>query len=139
MPATKPLRPGEAERTQGTMSSLEPSPSTQLGFPLPGAGSSPALRPAVRRSLTRLGEQTLLRVGQVHADGLIVAELCREIDRLTQVAMSGHTMLCKWRDVQAGSDPLLADELRFFTDVSRLGKGELIANTIASFQRRGCS
>jgi hypothetical protein len=48
-------------------------------------------------------------------------------------------MLNHFRDVLAHGDPFAADELKFFTDMARLGKGEIIADTIDSFCRESRS
>ena len=71
----------------------------------------------------------------VQAEGLVQGEKLREIDHLSREAMSGQAMLAGWRNTLAQGDPFLADELKFFTDVARMGKGEIIADTIDSFCR----
>ena len=90
---------------------------------------------STNRGLARLEDRTLLRIAGVQAEGMVQAEKCRELDSLTREAMTGHAMLRRWSDTLAASDPFLADELKFFTDMSRLGKGEIIADTIDSFCR----
>ncbi len=87
------------------------------------------------RGLARLEEQTLLRMAGVQAEGMVQTEKLREIDTLAREAMTGHAMLRQWGDTLAAGDPFLADELKFFTDTARLGKGEIIADTIGSFCR----
>jgi len=87
------------------------------------------------RELARLEERTLQRMAAVQAEGWVQTEKLHEVDHLTREAMSGHAMLRRWADTLAGSDPFLADELKFFTDTARLGKGEIIADTIDSFCR----
>lgn len=46
-------------------------------------------------------------------------------------------MLRHWADTLSGPDPLLADELKFFTDIARMGKGEILADTISDFCNEG--
>ena len=87
------------------------------------------------KALTRIGENTLIRMAEVQADGIVQGEKVREIDRLTEKAMSGQAMLARWRQVLAGQDIELYDELRFFSDVARMGKGEVLASTIDCFNR----
>ena len=76
-----------------------------------------------------------MRIAGVQAEGMVQTEKLREVDSLTREAMTGHAMLRQYSDTLAGNDPFLADELKFFTDMSRLGKGEIIADTIGSFCR----
>jgi hypothetical protein len=78
---------------------------------------------------------TSMQVAQVRSRAIVQAEKMTEIDRLTEHAMAGQAMLSRWRTVLAQGDPFLEDELKFFTDVARLGKGEIIADTIQDFSR----
>ncbi len=87
------------------------------------------------RDLQRLEHRTSMRVASVQAEGMVQTEKLQEVDVLTREAMTGHAMLRRWSDTLAAGDPFLADELKFFTDTARLGKGEIIADTIDSFCR----
>ncbi len=89
------------------------------------------------RALTNLEERTLLRFADVQAEGFVAVEKTKEIDRLTREAASGHAMLLRWCDTLAAGDPFVADELKFFTDIARMGKGEIIADTIDTYCREG--
>jgi hypothetical protein len=100
-------------------------------------GVSNGLSRRTERTLSRLSDHTLVAIAEVQAEGLVQNERLHEIDRLARSAMTGQAMLAKWRDTLAAGDPFLTDELRFFTDVARMGKGEVIANTIDCFTR-GC-
>ncbi len=44
-------------------------------------------------------------------------------------------MLSKYSAVLAQNDPFLADELKFFSDMARLGKGEIIADLVTDYCR----
>lgn len=90
---------------------------------------------ATQRDLARLERQTIVRTALVQAEGIVQTEKLHEIDHLAREAMSGHAMLRGWADTLAAGDPLLADELKIFTDAARLGKAEVIADTIDSFCR----
>jgi hypothetical protein len=87
------------------------------------------------RELQRLESRTLVRLADVQADGIVQGEKLHEIDNLTREAMSGQAMLARWRDTLSAGDPFVADEMRFFSDVARMGKGEIIASTIDCFNR----
>lgn len=89
------------------------------------------------RTLTNLQERTLLRVADVQAEGYVAVEKTKEIDRVAREAMSGQAMLRKWADVLSTGDPTIAADLLFFTDMAKLGKGEIIADTVDSFCREG--
>ena len=89
------------------------------------------------RTLISLEEQTLVRSAGAQATSLVQTVKLHEIDFLAREAMSGHAMLRHWADTLSGPDPMLADELRFFTDVARMGKGEILADTISDFCNEG--
>ncbi len=107
-------------------------------------------RPPVRLSLERLPRptaralatiehRTIVRMAAVQAEGLVQNEKLKEVDSLTREAMAGQALLARWRDSLAAGDPFVADELRFFTDMARLGKGEVLADTIDTFCRESRS
>lgn len=102
---------------------------------VPRAATSAAPLRRVNRQVARVEERTLLRLAAVQGEGLVQAEKLREVDHLTREAITGHAMLRQWADTLAAGDPFLADELKFFTDTARIGKGEIIADTIDSFCR----
>jgi hypothetical protein len=89
--------------------------------------------------LAAVEHRTVVRVASVQAEGLVQTVKLHEVDSLTREAMSGQALLRRWSDTLAQGDPFMADELRFFTDMARLGKGEIIADTIDSFCRESRS
>lgn len=103
---------------------------------------SPAMEPragvvvtrATQRSLIRIGERTVVRQAEVIAESTVSQHKLREVDRLAEEAMTGHAMLSRWSAVLAGDDLILADELRFFKDSARLGKGQMLADAIDQFR-----
>lgn len=119
------------------MPNVERYASTTSSLALPTTGSALSRREQLRarRELTQLESQTLQRMAAVQAEGMVQADKCREIDHLGRVAMTGQAMLVKRADTVASGDQLLRDELKFFTDVCRMGKGEVIADTIDSYCR----
>jgi hypothetical protein len=88
-----------------------------------------------RRQLTRLEEGTLLRIAEVHADGIVQSEKMDEIDHLARQAKSGQAMLRKWADTLSRGDPLLRDELQHFADMASSGKQLILADAIEHFSR----
>jgi len=89
------------------------------------------------RALIALEQQTVVRAAAVQAHAIVQNEKLHEIDHLTREAMSGQALLNQWAGTLAHGDPFLADELKFFTDVARMGKGEIIADTISDFCQEG--
>jgi hypothetical protein len=87
------------------------------------------------RALGILDRQTLVRLAIVHAEGLVQAEKLREIDYLAREAMTGQALLRRWADTLAAGDPLMADELRVFGDLAKVGKADVMADTIESYCR----
>jgi hypothetical protein len=82
------------------------------------------------RALEALDHRTLLRTANIQSDGFVQAEKLREIDRLTVTAMNGQAYLRGYGSHLAGDDLSAIDDMRFFTDMAKLGKGEIIATTI---------
>ena len=107
------------------------------------AERSPAIRRGSRlparteRALDSIEERALLRSAGVRAASLVQAVKLHEIDFLSREAMSGQAMLRQWADTLSGTDPVVAEELSFFVQVARVGKGEVLADTIASFCEEG--
>jgi hypothetical protein len=91
------------------------------------------------RALGNIEHNTFVRVAQVQAEGLVQSEKVREIDHVGRQAMTGQAMLRRWADTLATGDPFLADELKFFTDVARIGKGEVMADMIDTYCRESRS
>jgi len=121
------------------MSNLVPKSSTTEVVPSVGVGLS-ALAGTDRRTsraLSTVQRNTLVRMASVQAHAIVQNEKLHEIDRLTREAMSGQAMLSRWAATLAQGDPFLAGDLKFFTDVAKMGKGEIIADTISDFCREG--
>lgn len=87
------------------------------------------------RALAAEEHRTVVRVAGVQAEAIVQTEKLHEIDHLTREAMTGQALLCKWRDTLAAGDPFVADDLRFLSDIAKLGKGEIIVNTISVYCR----
>lgn len=102
---------------------------------VPSARSAAAMVPAgtrlpkaAERAIARIEGETAVRATLVRAEAIITGEKMDETDYLIWKAMSSHAMLRGLASNLAGDDPGLMDDMRFFTDMSRLGKGELIAS-----------
>lgn len=91
------------------------------------------------RTLATVQERAIVRMAVVQAEGLVQAEKVKEIDAVTREAMTGQALLHSWANTLAHGDPFLADELKFFTDIARLGKGEVIADLVDTFCRESRS
>lgn len=89
------------------------------------------------RALANIERNTLVRMASVQGHAIVQNEKLHEIDRLSREAMSGQAMLSQWAATLAQGDPFLADELKFFRDLARMGKGEIIADTISDFCQEG--
>lgn len=88
-----------------------------------------------RRELARLESETITRIARTQSTGIVQAEKVHELDNLSREAMTGQALLARHRDAISGGDVILNDELRYFSDLARVGKGEVIADTIAAFCR----
>ena len=89
------------------------------------------------RSLAAVERQTLARIASIRGHAMVQVEKLHEIDRLAREAMTGQAMLNRWGSTLAAGDPFVADELRFFSDIAKLGKGEIIADTVSSYCQEG--
>jgi hypothetical protein len=109
------------------MSSLE---RLQPGGSARSARGSGLVR-QTNRVLGNLEHETVVRMAQVQSEGYVHCEKVREVENLTQAALTGHTLLAKWRDTLAGPDPVLHDELTFFLNISRVAQAEIIADAVS--------
>jgi hypothetical protein len=98
-----------------------------------------AARPDRRTAwvLVTVERKTQTRVARIRGHAIVQTEKLHEIDHLTREAMTGQALLSRWAATLAQDDPFLADDLKFFADVARLGKGEVIADTISDFCQEG--
>ena len=108
------------------------SPSSSL---VGGSVGGSMLSRRTQRCLASIQERTLLQLARVQAEGLVQSDKVRELDHLGVAAMNGQALLRRHGDVLAGGDPFIAEDNRFFTDMIKLGKGEIIADTIRDFAR----
>jgi hypothetical protein len=89
------------------------------------------------RALAHIERQTRIRMADVQGHAMVQTEKVHEIDRLTCEAMGGQAMLNQWAATLAQGDPFLADDLKFFRDIAKMGKGEIIADTVSDFCQEG--
>jgi hypothetical protein len=89
------------------------------------------------RAVAAAHHRTAARLAEVHGESIVATEKIHAIDWLAREAMLGHTVLVRFQHVLASDDPILQDELRFYVDLARLGKGEVIAQTVDRFSREG--
>jgi hypothetical protein len=115
-------------------SPLERRSSTSSLVGSGGMGLTPVSR-RTGRALSALEERTLVRAAAVQGESYVQVEKTKALDNLAREAMSGQAMLAKWAQTLAAGDPFVADELKFFSDLARMGKGEIIADTIDTFCR----
>jgi hypothetical protein len=114
------------------MSNLIPSQRDRVVI---GGGAAGRMPRQTIRALDAVGHRTLVRMAQVQGEGLVQGAKTREIDHLARTAMGGQAMLRSWGDTLAHGDLFLADDMRFFADMAKMGKGEIIADTIDTYCR----
>jgi hypothetical protein len=90
---------------------------------------------AVSRQLSGLERETIISQARVHAAGVVQTAKLDEVDRLSRTAMSGQALLARWSAVLADGDAFVADDLKLFTELAKMGKAEIIADTITGFSR----
>jgi hypothetical protein len=120
------------------MSNIERSPARRVVARPVSAGTLGERRQVNRtgRVLAAIDHNTIVRSANVQSEGFVQAEKLREVDRLAHTAMSGQAFLKGWGNHLAGDDLGAIDDMRFFTDLAKLGKGEIIADAIDSFRCR---
>jgi hypothetical protein len=91
------------------------------------------------RALAVVEHTTLVRLARVQAESIVQTEKLCEIDHLSREAMTGHALLHRWATTLASGDPFIVEDLKFFLDTAKLGKGEVIADTIDSYCRESRS
>jgi hypothetical protein len=89
------------------------------------------------RALANVQRNTIVRMASVQGHAMVQVEKTHEIDRLTREAMGGQAMLSQWAATLAQGDAFLADDLKFFLDLAKMGKGEIIADTISDYCQEG--
>jgi hypothetical protein len=87
------------------------------------------------RALAAIEHRTLVRLGNVQAEGMVANEKVREVGRVVQTAMSGHAFLKGWANQLAGDDLTLIEDMRFYTDTNKLGVGEIMSDTLDNLRR----
>ena len=87
------------------------------------------------RDLAIVERQTVTRMARVRSDAIVQSEKVHEVDHLVREAMTGQAMLTRWSQTLAQGDPFVNDDLKFFTDLAKMAKGEIIAETADSFSR----
>jgi hypothetical protein len=89
----------------------------------------------VTRGLESAQGKTVIRAADVHNEAIVAAEKVDELTFTAWKAMCNHAMLDGWSNQLAGDNPALADDLRFYKDMARLGSGEVIADLVDRFRR----
>lgn len=117
------------------MSNIERAHNRSIVRPAVGGTLSERLQAnRTGRALASIEYRTIVRTANVQSEGFVEAEKLREVDRLAHTAMNGQAFLRGWANHLAGDDPMVADELKFFSDLAKLGKGEIIASAIDCFR-----
>jgi hypothetical protein len=117
-----------------------PSRTAASPWPAPGVDRRTArglanIEHTARMRLASAQATELVRIASVEAEAVVATVKTQEVDRVTREGLSGQAMLRRYSDVLAQNDPFLADELKFFTDMARLGKGEIIADLVTDYCR----
>ena len=123
---------------EAAMPEIVPSKKPDL-MPMAGTSLSNPMATGRRtgRALANVARNTMVRMASVQGHALVQSKKIREIADLGREAMTGQAMLRQWGSALAQGDPFLADDLKFFADVVKIGMGEVIADTIRDFGREG--
>lgn len=117
-----------------------------MGELVPARSASPNRRAPSDRALARIERQgqlalariqqtTLLRCAEVQSEAIVQDEKMHELDRLVDDAMSGQAFLYAREGHWAGEDPVLRNDLHFFSEMAKLAKGELIGDIVTVLRR----
>jgi hypothetical protein len=102
-----------------------------------GGRYTPLISRRAGRALAGLTERTLIRVVDVQSEADVAIEKAKGIDQVARESMTGQAMLRRFSDVLSSGDPFIADELKTFTDLARLGKAEVVADLVDAYCREG--
>ncbi len=111
------------------MSNIVPASGNQG----PARTSGSGLDRRTNRALSSIERQTILRVASVQAEAIVAVEKVHGIETVTREAMTGSALLSQWASTLAQGDPFVADDLKFFRDVAKLGAGEVIADLVSDY------
>ena len=89
--------------------------------------------------LSSMERRTRYRLAAVQAESFVQQAKINEVQHVVREAMNGQALLHGWANTLAAGDPLLGEEMRYFTELSRLGAGEIIADTVDSYCRESRS
>lgn len=85
------------------------------------------------RALVAIDHRTITRAARVHQEEIVQNEKLKAIDHLGREAMTGQAMLNSFKNMLAGGDMFVAADLQYFADMAKIGKGEVMADTIDTF------
>jgi len=117
------------------MGELVPARSRWLARRVPSNRARTEIERLGHLAVARIEQETLVRCAEVRAEAIVQEEKLYEVGRFAHDAMSGQALLYAWEAHLAGEDLSLRSELRFFSDVAKLAKGEIIADTIVALRR----
>jgi hypothetical protein len=106
-------------------------PSRRLDLTTRTAG----LTRRTERTLSRMEEGVLIRISATQGEALVSASKLQELDFLGRQAALGEVANVKMRDAICAGDPVLMERVTFLLDIGLVGKGEIIADTVAKFRR----
>lgn len=95
----------------------------------------PTLPRRAFRDVLNIQGQTAVRLARVQEESIVQTEKVHELGHVSREAMTSFAMLRRWSDTLAAGDPFLADDMRFFTDMAKLGMGEILADTSDTYCR----
>ena len=81
-----------------------------------------------RQVVAGVNEQNVVRAADIRGEALVQGERLRSIDRLAREAVGGQALLNGSQKHLAAGDLVLYDDLKFFGDMAKLAKGEVIAD-----------
>lgn len=85
--------------------------------------------------LTAIESETLMRFARVTGESLVQAEKLHQLVSLVGAAMTGQKYLSLLASCLSRGDPLLADDLRFYEELAKMGQGQIIQDTENRFRR----
>ncbi|MCU1392046.1 MAG: hypothetical protein JWM34_474 [Ilumatobacteraceae bacterium] len=110
--------------------------SNILPYNIPQVVSRPgAISKRTSRALEAVEANMILRMAQDRSAEIVAAERMANIDHLASVAMDGHTVLSARRDMLAGANPVLHDELGVYQRLAHVAKSQVLTDYASG---RGC-
>ena len=87
-------------------------------------------------AIARVEQRTVVEIAEVQREVIVQGERVSGVDSLARDAMTDCALREGLVGILAGENPVLREDLRYFSDIAKLASGELIIDMVRSFRRQ---